>query len=734
MDLESFCGRLLEMMFSAVSNVSQQTARCHRTDSAICEIQNWEHCDLFLHIPWWFNKHVGRIFRDKKWVKLDSLTYQTHRQEPILVWPAAFMNILTEIPRVPRPLKVFDADRVKKLLQLAGILLDIAPTESTQRTIRYFIKLCDSNQEPDELPALRWISTRVPGEYDALEQLDLSNCRPAERLMPQMRFMARLGRPRWKKILVQHTWFTLLTLKDFAALQELQDKQVIQKANASVISLDLWWGVWPKSIKYVLKLLQCFNEFTWNSGSDSPTDLDRPPDPAAAWFKLLRMSQPWPGNDPMQVSRKWRIALRGTPEELSFVFGPKILNLWSIIKQMSSPTIAMIYWTNLSLVLWIQKFPGWKQWWHSCDTREATWIWVLSGVPGQVNQDMHFITVQLQFDQVHNMFSSCLHKNLMLGQTPPEWKKEPTPEKEDWKNVLSSCLKNLCKQQLVSESNHLVSSLFDQETPSKARSATLVLWCSYGLMLDNPQLSRQQESASSPTMRWLRPRIVHSHSKPKAHPSNPTPRDCQAQILMGKNYISNERKVYELGSIFTRACHRLCDLHAEDTQWAETKRRWVKKNWRSRVTKCHKHLWGFQMPLKGYSTWWPWLRIITYVQYTILWYCLFIKGYMMAWWKHFWCCHQQTVGASVVLWLNRRILATGFSKWTFAAFTPLDYQIQEADLWFLCRKWVPFPCSSCAQESCCPEAGCSCSSEPSTAWQARQSNHIQLTLDLAQSK
>lgn len=112
------------------------------------------------------------------------------------MWPAAFMNILTEIPRVPRPLKVFDADRVKKLLQLAGILLDIAPTESTQRTIRYFIKLCDSNQEPDELPALRWISTRVPGEYDALEQLDLSNCRPAERLMPQMRFMARLGRPR----------------------------------------------------------------------------------------------------------------------------------------------------------------------------------------------------------------------------------------------------------------------------------------------------------------------------------------------------------------------------------------------------------------------------------------------------------------------------------------------------------------------------------------------------------
>jgi hypothetical protein len=154
---------------------------------------------LFLHIPWWFNKHVGRIFRDKKWVKLDSLTYQTHRQEPILVWPAAFMNILTEIPRVPRPLKVFDADRVKKTLTVGRDFAGHCSNWEHPTNNSVFHQTLWFKSRTYELPALRWISTRVPGEYDALEQLDLSNCRPAERLMPQMRFMARLGRPRWKK-------------------------------------------------------------------------------------------------------------------------------------------------------------------------------------------------------------------------------------------------------------------------------------------------------------------------------------------------------------------------------------------------------------------------------------------------------------------------------------------------------------------------------------------------------
>ena len=117
-------------------------------------------------------------------------------QEPVLVWPEAFMQILTEIPQVPRPLRFFDVDRMKKLMQLASLLLEVSPTESTQRTVTYFLSLCDTAAEPDQLPELRWISERVLDEHHALEQLDLSKCRPAVRLMPQMRFTARLGRPR----------------------------------------------------------------------------------------------------------------------------------------------------------------------------------------------------------------------------------------------------------------------------------------------------------------------------------------------------------------------------------------------------------------------------------------------------------------------------------------------------------------------------------------------------------
>ncbi len=96
---------------------------------------------------------------------------------------------------IPRPLKQFDEDRRKKLLQLAFVLLDTAPQESTGRTVNYFLKLCDRDAVPDPVPQLLWIEERVSGDFDALDMLDTNNCRPMERLMPQMRFVARLGRP-----------------------------------------------------------------------------------------------------------------------------------------------------------------------------------------------------------------------------------------------------------------------------------------------------------------------------------------------------------------------------------------------------------------------------------------------------------------------------------------------------------------------------------------------------------
>ena len=80
----------------------------------------------------------------------------------------------------------------------------------------------------------------------------------------------------------------------------------------------------------------------------------------------------------------------------------------------------------------------------------------------------------------------------------------------------------------------------------------------------------------------------------------------------------------------------------------------------------------------------------------------------------------------MLLWLNRRILAAGFQN------EPLQHSLHWAirfkKLIVFVKKKVSFPCKHCAQESCCLEAGCSCGCGPSNTWQARQSNHIQLTL------
>lgn len=113
-----------------------------------------------------------------------------------MVFPAEFLNILNQVPDVPRPFKVFDADRVKKMMQLAMALLETSPNEITQRTVQYFIKICDAGAQPDPVPLLHWVGQRTPNDVDQLEQLDVSRCRPAARLLPQMRFTARLRRRR----------------------------------------------------------------------------------------------------------------------------------------------------------------------------------------------------------------------------------------------------------------------------------------------------------------------------------------------------------------------------------------------------------------------------------------------------------------------------------------------------------------------------------------------------------
>ena len=106
------------------------------------------------------------------------------------------MDLLGEIPQVPRPFRSFDAERRLKLLQLARVILESNPCEATQRTVQYLMKITDPTAVPEGVPNLPWHSSRTFGDMDALLMFDPNRAHPAHRLLPQMRFRARLGRLR----------------------------------------------------------------------------------------------------------------------------------------------------------------------------------------------------------------------------------------------------------------------------------------------------------------------------------------------------------------------------------------------------------------------------------------------------------------------------------------------------------------------------------------------------------
>ena len=114
-------------------------------------------------------------------------------QEPLLVFPTQFMERLGSVPQVPRPWKLFDTDRRQKLLQLATLLLKMNANESTGRTVRYLLDLCNPAAQPPSVPAFPWISSRDRGEFDALIDLDMGGLAMG-RMIPQMQFVARLSR------------------------------------------------------------------------------------------------------------------------------------------------------------------------------------------------------------------------------------------------------------------------------------------------------------------------------------------------------------------------------------------------------------------------------------------------------------------------------------------------------------------------------------------------------------
>lgn len=165
MDLAACCGQLLPMMCAALSSVMQATGTPVR--------------------PIMANPFLVSL--------LDPFLYSVRLEAPLLVFPEAFMRLLGGIPMVPRPLKAFDADRIKKLLALGQLLLESHQTESSARSVTYLLKLC---AEPvnDPVPFLTWVSTPTPCEFDELINEEVGS-RRLWQLVPQMRFQAKIHKP-----------------------------------------------------------------------------------------------------------------------------------------------------------------------------------------------------------------------------------------------------------------------------------------------------------------------------------------------------------------------------------------------------------------------------------------------------------------------------------------------------------------------------------------------------------
>lgn len=154
MVLDAFFGLKTTTMFSAASKGLLVIRPSHRTDLI---------CSSLVENPAWdfLSSMMFQLISDLKRIS-SQVNCLEPQQEPILVWPAAFMRIMNEVPHLPRPLKNFDSERIKKLMQLASALLDTNPVESTQRTVQYFMKISNTGAVPDPVPALRWVTQRVP--------------------------------------------------------------------------------------------------------------------------------------------------------------------------------------------------------------------------------------------------------------------------------------------------------------------------------------------------------------------------------------------------------------------------------------------------------------------------------------------------------------------------------------------------------------------------------------------
>ena len=167
------------MTWFAVLRGLRRTTSCHRRPAIIAK-------------DWLF---VKGFFLFSEFNMTPVRIYVPFLQDPVLILHDQFLHLLAVIPQVPRPLKEYDVDRRKKLLQLADLVLKTQGNQCAARTVRYLVSLTNINAVPEAVAPLPWISTRCPGEFDELINLAVGSS-VVSRVIPQMEFCARIGRRR----------------------------------------------------------------------------------------------------------------------------------------------------------------------------------------------------------------------------------------------------------------------------------------------------------------------------------------------------------------------------------------------------------------------------------------------------------------------------------------------------------------------------------------------------------
>ena len=97
--------------------------------------------------------------------------------------------MMSGFPSNPRPLHPVIRQKKLAYLEVAKILLQKHPTESTARAVRFLMSICN-NDEPQAVPRLDWFE-KPPSEGAVVDlRLPQTLCK----LAPLMRFNAQLRR------------------------------------------------------------------------------------------------------------------------------------------------------------------------------------------------------------------------------------------------------------------------------------------------------------------------------------------------------------------------------------------------------------------------------------------------------------------------------------------------------------------------------------------------------------